>query len=53
MIIVPATMTLFDRQAWWLPKWLQWIPGLDVEGPKLLEHLEEQEGAAPIREPAA
>ncbi|MEQ1872130.1 MAG: MMPL family transporter [Ilumatobacteraceae bacterium] len=40
MIIVPAVMTLFDRAAWWLPKWLRKLPDLDVEGAKLLQHLE-------------
>jgi RND superfamily putative drug exporter len=40
MIIVPAVMALFDRKAWWLPRWLQKLPDLDVEGAKLLQHLE-------------
>ncbi len=39
MVTVPAVMTLFGRRAWWLPRWLQWLPDLDVEGAKLLEHL--------------
>jgi RND superfamily putative drug exporter len=40
MVIVPAAMTLFDRAAWWLPKWLRKLPDLDVEGAKLLQELE-------------
>ena len=40
MVVVPAAMTLFDRAAWWLPRWLRRLPDLDVEGAHLLEHLE-------------
>jgi RND superfamily putative drug exporter len=43
MVIVPAVMTLFDHRAWWFPRWLQWLPDLDVEGAKLLEHLQLQQ----------
>jgi RND superfamily putative drug exporter len=41
MLIVPATMTLLDRAAWWLPRWLdRALPNLDVEGEHLLDRLE-------------
>ena len=33
MIIVPAVMTLFDKAAWWLPRWLRKLPDLDVKVP--------------------
>jgi len=42
MIAVPATLTLLGRAAWWLPRWLRWLPTLDVEGAAL-------ERAAPQR----
>ncbi|HEX2130999.1 MAG TPA: MMPL family transporter [Actinophytocola sp.] len=32
MILVPAAVALLGRSAWWLPKWLRWLPTLDVEG---------------------
>ncbi|RKR90565.1 RND superfamily putative drug exporter [Micromonospora pisi] len=36
MTIVPAVMSLLDRAAWWLPRWLARIlPEVDVEGEKL------------------
>ena len=36
MTLVPAAMTLLDRKAWYLPKWLDKIlPNVDVEGAKL------------------
>jgi RND superfamily putative drug exporter len=41
MLIVPAVMTLFDKAAWWLPRWLdRALPNLDVEGERLLLDLE-------------
>ena len=32
MIAVPAALSLLGRGAWWLPRWLRWLPVLDVEG---------------------
>jgi len=32
MILVPAAMEIFGKAAWWLPRWLDWLPHLDVEG---------------------
>src|SRR5699024_7177523 len=41
MIIVPATMALFDRANWWLPRWLyRLLPNVDIEGEHLMEELE-------------
>jgi len=43
MTIVPAVMSLLDRAAWWLPRWLnRALPNLDVEG----ETLDRQAGKA-------
>jgi RND superfamily putative drug exporter len=40
MLIVPAVMTLLDKAAWWLPRWLdRLVPNLDVEGEHLVERL--------------
>ncbi|HEU5476124.1 MAG TPA: MMPL family transporter [Actinophytocola sp.] len=44
MILVPAALTLLGERAWWLPKWLRWLPELDVEGTALRP-------AAPPEEP--
>jgi RND superfamily putative drug exporter len=33
MVLVPAALALLGERAWWLPKWLRWLPSLDVEGP--------------------
>jgi putative drug exporter of the RND superfamily len=31
-ILVPASMRLLGEWNWYLPKWLQWLPELDIEG---------------------
>ncbi|GAA0252153.1 MMPL family transporter [Saccharothrix mutabilis subsp. mutabilis] len=35
MVVVPAALALLGKSAWWLPKWLRWLPELDVEGAAL------------------
>jgi RND superfamily putative drug exporter len=32
MVLVPATMELLGKANWWFPKWLQWLPEVNVEG---------------------
>jgi RND superfamily putative drug exporter len=33
MTIVPAIMTLLDKSAWWLPRWLdRRLPHVSIEG---------------------
>jgi RND superfamily putative drug exporter len=45
MVAMPAAIGLLGGAAWWLPRWLRWLPTLDVEGAAL-----ERRPAAP--EPA-
>ncbi len=54
MLIVPATMALFDNKAWWLPRWLdRLLPNVDVEGEYLMERLDhEPEEPAPDEPPS-
>ena len=40
MVLVPAALALLGERAWWLPRWLNWLPSLDVEG-AALEEVEE------------
>lgn len=35
MVLVPAALGLMGERAWWLPRWLGWLPRLDVEGTAL------------------
>ena len=32
-VLLPSAMTLFGRWNWYLPRWLDWLPRLDVEAP--------------------
>jgi RND superfamily putative drug exporter len=39
MTIVPAVMSLLNRSAWWLPRWIDRIlPKVDIEGERLAIH---------------
>jgi len=33
MMLVPATMEILGDANWWFPKWLSFLPRLDLEGP--------------------
>jgi RND superfamily putative drug exporter len=36
LLLVPAAMTILNKSAWWLPKWIdKAMPDIDVEGTKL------------------
>ncbi|MDT7784816.1 MAG: putative drug exporter of the superfamily [Pseudonocardiales bacterium] len=37
MVLVPAALALLGDKAWWLPRWLRWLPALDVEGAGLTQ----------------
>ena len=48
-VLVPATMKLLGTRNWYLPKWLQWLPELDVEGHEAAEaHRESEELEVPV-----
>jgi putative drug exporter of the RND superfamily len=49
-ILVPSAMKLLDYRNWYLPKWLQWLPKLDVEGHGAAE---KQEVLVPELEPVS
>jgi len=47
MILVPSVMSLLERHAWWIPKWLDRItPDLDIEGSEHLARVAREEQAA-------
>jgi RND superfamily putative drug exporter len=31
-VVLPATLGLLDNWSWYLPRWLEWIPHVEVEG---------------------
>jgi len=45
-ILVPATMSMLGKWNWYLPRWLEWLPDLRVEGPVDLDDSEAALGAA-------
>jgi putative drug exporter of the RND superfamily len=47
MTLVPATMALLGKAAWWMPKWLgRILPNVDIEGERLREHRDAASWAA-------
>jgi RND superfamily putative drug exporter len=32
-VILPSIMALLGRWNWYLPRWLEWLPRVEVEGP--------------------
>jgi putative drug exporter of the RND superfamily len=38
-ILVPSAMKLLGDRNWYLPKWLQWLPKIDVEGHEAAERV--------------
>ena len=37
-ILVPSVMKLLGSNAWYLPKWLEWLPNISIEGNKTKEY---------------
>src|SRR3954468_1640483 len=33
LLLIPAAIRLLGERNWYLPRWLQWLPNLQVEGP--------------------
>ncbi len=46
-VLVPASMKLLGDRNWYLPRWLQWLPNISVEG----KHLTPEELVVPELEP--
>ena len=52
MIAIPAALSLIGGAAWWLPRWLHWLPVLDVEGTALNSQSPSAAPSDPVEEPA-
>ncbi|MGY1746337.1 MMPL family transporter [Blastococcus sp. SYSU D00695] len=48
MVLVPAALALLGERAWWLPRWLGWLPQLDVEGAGLQAATPASPAAEPV-----
>ena len=33
LVILPSTLSLLGQRSWYLPRWLDWLPHLEVEAP--------------------
>ena len=44
-VVLPSAMQLLGEWNWYLPRWLEWLPRLNVEGPP-----KERGGADPALE---
>ena len=52
MTVVPATMYIYGRRAWWLPRWLgKLLPDVDIEGRRFAEPAEPVPAHAPAQVP--
>jgi uncharacterized membrane protein YdfJ with MMPL/SSD domain len=46
-IVLPSLMALLGDRSWYLPRWLEWIPRMEVEAPASAPRT--QAGTAPGR----
>ena len=49
-ILVPSTMRLLGDRNWYLPRWLQWLPNIDVEGHEAADHIQVPDSPAELVE---
>ena len=49
-ILVPSSMKLLGTRNWYLPRWLEWLPKVQVEGPHVQRR---EEPAEPVPAPIA
>ncbi|MDA1280628.1 MAG: MMPL family transporter [Chloroflexi bacterium] len=46
-LLVPSVMRVLGPRAWYLPKWLEWIPNISIEGRQRVEQPVRVSGAVP------
>ena len=47
-ILVPAAMTLLGDRCWYLPRWLQWLPGRRLDVPSAPRHAAAESPRVPV-----
>ncbi len=47
MMLVPSIMELLGDANWWFPKWLSWLPRIDIEGSETQAAAPDGDGVSP------
>jgi RND superfamily putative drug exporter len=42
-IVLPCTLSLLGERSWYLPRWLHWLPRIEVESPHIAPRTDEAE----------
>jgi putative drug exporter of the RND superfamily len=45
-VILPSALTVLGERSWYLPRWLKWLPHLEIESPEVSAALAPASGAA-------
>ena len=53
VVLVPASMSLLGNANWYLPKWLEWLPRVDVEGSHFSKEPVGVPATPPVPDPAS
>ncbi len=52
LVILPSTLSLLGQRSWYLPRWLDWLPHLQVEPPQAPPASDEPVAAGGTQPPA-
>jgi RND superfamily putative drug exporter len=44
-IVLPCTLSLLGEHSWYLPRWLNWLPRIEVESPQIAPRTDDAERA--------
>jgi uncharacterized membrane protein YdfJ with MMPL/SSD domain len=47
-VLVPASMSLLGDLNWYFPRWLEWLPRIDIEGAAQVQHIRAVGATAPL-----
>ena len=42
-IVLPCTLSLLGERSWYLPRWLSWLPRIEVESPQIVPRTDDAE----------
>ena len=41
LVVLPSTLSMLGQRSWYLPRWLDWLPRLQVEPPETAPSFED------------